>query len=124
MMIFGSNMISLENIARTAIDGDPLILRSLVQDWLSTTDLTEVDRPETQDHVVLAVAAGFVELFAQRTGQTAPTWTKDIAALFEAKYLVRSATTMKRLRQMCDQESPGPLKRRNLFAPADYLRFV
>jgi hypothetical protein len=40
------------------------------------------------------------------------------------RFLVRSAATMKNLRRMCEEESPGPLKRRNLFAPADYLRFA
>jgi hypothetical protein len=31
---------------------------------------------------------------------------------------------MQHLRRMCEQDSPSPLKRRNLYAPADYLRFA
>ena len=67
---------------------------------------------------------GLGELFAQRTGQAAPAWTSVVSGLPEARFLVRSAATMKRLRRMCEQESPGPLKRRNLYAPADYLQFA
>ncbi|MGA2496446.1 MAG: hypothetical protein ABSH20_01820 [Tepidisphaeraceae bacterium] len=118
-------MASLEEIARTALDGDPLALRSLIQDWLGTgISLAQVPCPATHDPAVLAVSAALAELFAQRTGQTAPAWTSIIPALPEARFLLRSAATMKRLRRMCQEESPWPLKRRNLFAPADYLLFA
>ena len=118
-------MTSLEDIARTALDGDPLTLRSLVQDWLSSgMPLAEVARPATHDPAVLAVSAALAELFAQRTGQHAPDWTSVVGGLPEPRFLVRAAATMKRLRRMCEDESPWPLKRRNLYAPADYLRFA
>ncbi len=73
---------------------------------------------------MLAVAASLVELLAERAGQPAPAWAADVAGLPEARYLLRSAATMKRLRRMCDEESPGPLRRRNLFAPAEFLTFA
>jgi hypothetical protein len=116
---------SLEDIARTALEGDALALRGLVQDWLGTgIVLAEVPCPATRDPAVLATSAALIELFAQRTKQAAPAWTSVVSALPEARYLLRSAVTMKRLRRMCEEESPWPLKRRNLFAPADYLRFA
>lgn len=118
-------MASLEQIARAALDGEALALRSLTQDWLSSNILlAEVACPSTRDPAVLAVSAALAELFAQRTGQPAPAWTSVISGLPEARFLVRSAATMKNLRRMCEEESPWPLKRRNLFAPADYLRFA
>ncbi len=118
-------MASLEDIARTALEGDPLALRSLVQDWLGAgPSLAEVPCPATRDPAVLAVSAALAELFAQRTGQSPPAWTSDVSALPEARFLLRSAATMRRLRRMCEAESPWPLKRRNLFAPADYLLFA
>jgi hypothetical protein len=118
-------MANLEDIARTALDGDPLALRSLVQDWLGAgVPLAEIPCPVTRDPAVLAVAASLAELFAERTGQPAPAWTSVVSGLPEARFLLRSAATMKRLRRMCEEESPLPLKRRNLYAPADYLLFA
>ncbi len=73
---------------------------------------------------VLAVSAAIAELFAQRTGQPAPPWTSTVSALPEPRFLLRCAATMKRPQRMCLEESPWPLKRRNLFAPADYLLFA
>lgn len=118
-------MVNLEDIARAALNGEALVLRSLAQDWLNAgTALAEVACPSTRDPEILAVAASLVELFAERTGQSAPAWTSVVSGLPEARFLVRSAATMKNLRRMCEEESPWPLKRRNLFAPADYLRFA
>jgi hypothetical protein len=97
-------MANLEDIARTALEGDPLTLRSLVQDWLGAGPrLAEIDRPATDDPVVLAVSAALTELFAERIGQAAPAWTSGVPALPEARFLLRSAATMKRLRQMCEE---------------------
>jgi len=73
---------------------------------------------------VLAGLAALLDFFAQRTGQPAPAWASAISGLPAARFLLRSAATPKRLRRMCEEESPGPLKRRNLFAPADYLWFA
>lgn len=118
-------MANLEDIAHAALEGEALALRSLVQDWLRAgTPLADVACPATHDPAVLAVSAALAELLAERTGQSAPAWTSVVSGLPEARFLLRSAATMKRLRRMCEEESPWPLKRRNLFAPADYLRFV
>lgn len=118
-------MISLEDIALAALDGEALTLRSLVQDWLpAVTRFSDIPCPATHDSAVLAVSAALAELFADRAGQLAPAWTSVVSGLPEAIFLVRSAATMKRLRRMCEEESPWPLRRRNLYAPADYLQFA
>lgn len=118
-------MVCLEQIALAALACDALTLRSLVQDWLrSNPRFAEVACPSTSDPAVLAVSASLAELLAEREGQTAPAWTSIVSGLPEARYLLHSAATMKRLRRMCDEDSPAPLKRRNLFAPANYLRFI
>lgn len=118
-------MVTLEEIARTALAGDALATRSMVQDWLgSGLRLAEVGKPLTGDELVLAASAGLVEMLAERSGQVAPVWTKEVGGVAEARYLLKSAATMKRLRRMCEEESPMPLRRRNLFAPANYLSFV
>lgn len=118
-------MVQLEQLAAAALAQDALKLRSLVQDWLREhPDLTDCPRPQTSDLELLTVAAALVELFAQRAGQDAPAWTALVGPLSQPRYLVRSAQTMQRLRRMCRQDSPDPLRRRNLFAPADFLAFA
>ena len=38
-----------------------------------------------------------------------------------ALYLVKAARTMPRLRQLCEQEGPEPLRRRGILAPPELL---
>ena len=115
-------MVQLEDIARAAIAGEALSVRSLTQDWLAAErHLAKVPRPENVDERVRIVAAALIELFALRRGEPAPDWTAQIGPLSEPMFLLRYAATMPRLRRMCELESPEPLRRRRIFAPADYL---
>ena len=116
-------MVSLEQLAEKALAGEALVLRGLVQDWLRENPrIPDCPRPSSDDAQVLAVSAALVELFADRSGQPAPLWSGDIGPLAEPHYLVRAARRMKRLRRMCEIESPPPLRRRNLFVPAGFLQ--
>ena len=118
-------MTRLEDLAQAVLSGGALELRSMVQDFLRENprlDICEV--PKLKDPAILTVAAALVELFADRAGQSPPEWTGSIGGLDTPRYLLRSAQTMKRLRQLCEDESPLPFRRRNLFAPANYLTFA
>lgn len=118
-------MVSLEQLACAALAGEALTVRSLAQDWLLENSVpSSSPRPQTSDPQVLAVAAALVELFAERMQQAPPSWCAGVGPCAEPRFLVKSAANMKRLRAMCEAESPGPLRKRNLFAPADYLRFA
>lgn len=118
-------MAGVDDMAEAALAGDAMRLRTVVQEWLRTRPvMAEVGPPVGEDMAQRVVAAGMVELFALRTGQPEPRWALDTGGLNESRYLVSSALRMKRLRAMCEAESPEPLRRRNLFAPADYLRFA
>lgn len=118
-------MVNLESIARAALSGDSLLLRSLTQDWLRTCPrVSECSQPRTQDADVLIVAAALVELFADRLGQPAPAWTGAIGPMRAPRFLVAAAARLKRLRELCERESPDPLRRRNLFAPPNFLQFA
>ena len=118
-------MVRLEQLAEAALTGDALDLRSLTQDWLRANPrIADCPRPATQDREILVVCAALVELFAERTNQVPPAWSAEIGSLTEPRFLVRSASRMKRLRRMCEAESPVALRRRNLFAPAGFLRFA
>jgi hypothetical protein len=112
----------LQQIARSAISGDALATRSLLQDWLATgPEFARIAMPVSDDPTELALSAGLVELFATRTNQPPPAWTASIGPATAPVYLLRSAIKMKRLRQMCEAESPPPLRSRLFFAPANYL---
>ena len=121
--IYGSfNVVRIEQLAEAAINQDALSLRSLTQDLLRAHPrLKDFSRPMAVDFKTLAAAAALIELFAERLHQEPPAWTREIGALPEPIYLVRAAATMKRLRVLCEQQAPEPLRKRGFFAPPNFL---
>lgn len=118
-------MVQIEQLARAALERESLLLRSLVQDFLrSQPNLADVRPPQTEDEAVLAMSAALLELLALRTNQASPAWTAGIGPVKEPFYLLKSAAQMKRLQQLCRQESPEPLRKRSFYAPPDYLAFA
>ncbi len=118
-------MVEIEHIAQAALAGDSLQTRSLTQDFLrEQKDLASLPQPQTSDSRVLALSAALAELFATRLNQSAPVWTKSIGGVNEPVFLVKSALTMKRLRSLCEAESPLPLRKRKFFAPPNFLEFA
>jgi hypothetical protein len=118
-------MAQIEQIAKVALQRESLILRSLVQEFLRNQPvLADVSPPQTEDQTVVAMSAALLELFAVRTGQKPPTWTASIGPVAEPIYLLKAAAQMKRLKQLCFQESPDPLRKRNFYAPPDFLVFA
>ncbi len=115
-------MSRVENIAIRILANEPLVARSLVQDFLrSSPRFAHEDAPRSLDPLVRAVAAGLVELLAERVGQPAPAWAASVGTLTTPVYLVRAASSSAKLRARMERESPEPLRKRNLFAPAGYL---
>jgi hypothetical protein len=115
-------MTRIDDLAEAALRGDALLLRSLAQDWLRENPRAQhVAPPRSSDLTVRAIAAGLVELFAQRRGELPPSWTANIGPAPRPVYLLRSAQTMSRLRRLCEMESPPPLRHRNLLAPPTFL---
>ena len=82
---------------------------------------SEVACPVGMDAEQLAVAAGVVELLAERAGQLAPSWTVEVGESPRRLYLVRAAKSMPRLRRLCEEEGPEPLRRRQIMAPPEFL---
>lgn len=118
-------MSKIEALAEAALQRESLQLRNLVQELLQThLSLDDISRPTTEDPRLLALAAGLIELLAMHTGQIAPSWTDEIGGSPEPIFLLEAATRMKRLRALCEQESPEPLRKRNLYAPPDFLSFA
>lgn len=118
-------MVQIDQIAVAALSGDSLQARTLTQDFLrEQKEFQNLPYPGTADAAVLALSAGLVELFAIRANQTAPKWARTVGAVHEPVYLLKSALTMRRLRQLCETESPLPLRKRKFFAPPNYLEFA
>ena len=118
-------MVPIDELAEAALAGDALRLRSLTQDWLAEQrPMSRCAAPVSSDPTVRAIAAGLVEMLAERRNETPPSWTHQIEAAPQPTYLVKAARTMRRLRTICETESPPPLRRRNLLAPANFLQSV
>ncbi len=81
----------------------------------------ETPVPVGLDATELATAAGVAELLAGRAGQKPPGWAASVPPAPERLFLVRAAASMPRLRSLCEQEGPEPLRRRGLLAPPEFL---
>jgi len=118
-------MDQIEQLARAALARDHLKLRSLVQDLIrANKDFSRVPRPSTRDSRLLAITASLVELLALRQQQTPPAWTREVEPLKEPFYMLESAASMKRLRVLCETQSPEPMRKRRLYAPPHFLEFA
>ena len=115
-------MVRIEQLAEAAINQDALLLRSLTQDFLRERPrLKDFPRPMAVDFKTLVAAAALIELFAERLHQEPPAWAREIGSLPEPIYLLKAAATMKRLRVLCEEQAPEPLRKRGFYAPPNFL---
>jgi hypothetical protein len=118
-------MATLEALATAALERDSLRMRSLAPELLTGDQaLGTLPRPVTDDPRLVVLAAAIVELLASRAGQPAPAWTAEVGTLPEPFFLLEAAHRMRRLRELCESESPEPLRRRRIYAPPDFLTFA
>jgi len=114
---------------------------NLVISWLESRGCKLLERKSpVLDHLVLhaecagkplqvdihayGTGTGFAELLAERAGQPPPAWTATTGPLPEPFFVVAWADRPGFTRDLCLNESPEPLKRRNLFAPPDFLEMA
>jgi hypothetical protein len=113
---------NLGDLVRYLLGNDVLAARQWVADaGRFRLSWTSLPRPEGLDLVGLVVAAGVVELLASRAGQAPPAWTGGIGAAPAPVLLVRAAARLPRLRRLCEEEGPEPLRRRGVLAPPEFL---
>ena len=118
-------MVTVDQLTEAALKRDNFTLRKLVQDFLrEAKPLRDYPRPHTDDPVAMAIAAGLLELLALRVRQQPPVWTSEVGPSPKPIFLITAAESMKRLRKLCETESPEPLRRRLLYAPPNFLEFV
>jgi len=115
-------VVRIEQLATAALNQDAMLLRSLTQDLLREhPTLKDYPRPSAVDFKTLAAAASLIELLALRLRQEPPSWASEIGPLSEPIHLVKAAATMKRLRALCEQQAPEPLRKRGFYAPPNFL---
>lgn len=113
---------NLPELVRALLAYDVLAARQWVADSIREgIDWTSMPEPADLDDVARGIAAGIAELLAARAGQAPPPWTSSIQASPTPFYLVKAARTMPRLRRLCEEEGPEPLRRRGILAPPDFL---
>jgi hypothetical protein len=118
-------MARIEQLAEAILKKEGLAVRSLAQDFFRESPcLTDIPQPAVDDASLLAASASLLELFASRLGQEAPAWTKTVGPAPEPIFLLKAAATMKHLRELCEKESPEPLRKRGFYAPPNYLEFA
>lgn len=112
----------VDRLAEAALNGDALALRALAQEIIAYSEpLTQLPPPEYRDAWHRSVAAALVDLLAERSGQPGPGWTESVPIAPGTRHLLAAAATLPRLRRLCEEASPLPLRRRGLFAPPNYL---
>jgi hypothetical protein len=114
--------VDLRELVEALISRDALRARQWVADAARARfDWSRADRPRGLDPLGLAVAAAVVEMMAERQSSEPPPWTAAIPPAPERLFLVRAAESLPRLRRLCEDEGPEPLRRRGLLAPPDFL---
>ena len=113
----------LRELVRACLSYDALTARQWVADSLRQGIVwTSVPQPAGLDEVAMRVAAGIVELLSARAGQSPPSWSRTIDASPTPVCLVKAALTMPRLRRLCEEDGPEPLRRRGILAPPEFLK--
>jgi len=113
----------LPELVRALLSFDALAARQWVTDSLREGLVwASVPKPTDLDPIGLGVAAGVAELLAERAGQVPPSWVSTVEMGSTPVFLVKAAQTMPRLRKLCEQEGPEPLRRRMIWAPPEFLK--
>ena len=115
----------LRELVEALLEGDALRARQWVADAARCRlSWSELPTPKGLSPVARAVAASVVEMMASRAGQPAPLWAQTAPASPTTVFLVRAAQTMPRLRRLCEEEGPEPLRKRRILAPPEFLTWA
>lgn len=112
----------LADLVRSLMSGNLLAARQWVADARRIKlDWERCARPEGLDQREAAVAAGLAELLSERDGASPPAWTSQVGGNREPVLLDPDLAAMPRTLKHALTEGPEPLRRRNIFAPRDFL---
>jgi hypothetical protein len=116
--------VAIEVLIRSILGGRFLEARQWVADaHRAGVRFDRILKPTHLGRVELALAAGVMELLAEREHQAAPGWTQEVGQLAEPFYLGKLAQ-MPHSAEEARRNGPEPLRRRNVFALPNFLTVV
>ena len=115
----------ITDLARALLDDRGAIVGQYTMNLFDeTATFTDLPKPSPATYEELVVSAALLELFAARRGELPPAWTSEVGGLDAPRYLMGGyEKKYARLAEKWRSEAPEPLKRRNLFASAEFLEF-
>src|SRR5438067_1892406 len=121
-MISGIHSMELRDLVNAILAGDLLTARQWVADARHTGVKWEnVQCPRGFTGQEMTVAAGLVELLADRAGERPPRWTTSVGGELEPLVLDPGLDEMPRSLARAKASGPEPLRKRNLVALPDFL---
>jgi hypothetical protein len=112
----------IRDLAHALVLGDLLTARQWVADARRlNVDWETIPEPVDLSDRHAAIAAGMVELFAERTGAAPPEWTSKIGAVNELLILDPGLERMPRSFARAMASGPEALRKRNLVALPEFL---
>ena len=115
----------IEDLAQALLDHGGAQASQYAMDILTYPRLANLSMPKEVSYEVLVISAAMLELFAERRGEPPPAWTTEVGGVPQPGLFLMGGYEKKypRRGERWRQESPGPLKRRNLFASAEFMTF-
>lgn len=115
----------LQEMAEALLERKAFALRELVHDWWRRSDDPTVwTEPIEATHDVRVAAAALAELLAMQADVAPPAWTAGVGTMPQPFYALAAASRLRSVRELCDRESPEPLQKRGILAPAGFLQVV
>jgi hypothetical protein len=112
----------LSDLVHSLTAGDLLAARQWVADARrSKLEWPACDQPRGLSGREMAIAAGLAELLAERAGATPPAWTATVGGTGAPLFLDPGLEVMPRTLKHAMAEAPEPLRKRNIYAPRDFL---
>jgi|ERR1043165_3556028 hypothetical protein len=112
----------LHDLVAAILAGDMLTARQWVADARrQQVNWHTLPCPNNLKDREMTVAAGVVELFANRAGEKPPAWTETVGAERELVVLDPGLDKMPRSFAHAKAAGPEPLRKRNLVALPDFL---
>ena len=112
----------VRDLVDAVLSGDLLSARQWVADaQLEGVTWESVPYPSELTGREMTVAAGLIELFAERAGKRPPQWTNSVGAERIPLVLDPGLEDMPRSFARAKAVGPEPLRKRNLFALPDFL---
>lgn len=112
----------IRELVHALLGGDLLAARQYVADaQRKGVHWDRMEQPLDLTEREMSLAAGLIELLAERAGATPPAWTTSVGAVREMLVLDPGLEQMPRSFAHAQTAGPEPLRTRNMVASPDFL---